>query len=83
MTRWDVELRIKPSYKTAVSALTSKRKGSPTLETMRKWLDEIIKQPSTHFFLRNSEQDSSFHDLKRIPAQELPQQVRPLPYVDG
>jgi hypothetical protein len=33
---------------------------------MRNWLDKIIKQPSTDFFLHNSEQANAFNDLKKI-----------------
>ncbi len=72
VTRWDVERSKKPSYKTAVSSLTSKRKGTPLLITMREWLNKIIKQPSTDFFHRNSKQERSFNDLKRISIQNCP-----------
>jgi hypothetical protein len=39
---------------------------------MRKWPKEIIKQPSTNFFLRNSKQERSCNNLKRISILNCP-----------
>ena len=39
--------------------------GSPSLSKMREWIDAIVNQPSKDFFIRNSNQDRSFSDLKK------------------
>ncbi len=66
VTRWDTELCKKGSYKIAVSIHSGRKYGAPSLAVMRKWLEEIIHQPFQDFFLNNSEQATSFDDLKKV-----------------
>jgi hypothetical protein len=66
VTRWDVKAHKKPSYRTAVTILSnSRRQGTPSLATLRKWLNIIVDQPATNFFRQNSEQAHAFEDLKK------------------
>jgi hypothetical protein len=58
--RWDVEACKKPLYQTAVTVLSSRRQGTPSLATLREWLNIIVDQPATDFFRRNSEQARAF-----------------------
>ncbi len=51
VTRWDAELRKKGSYKIAVSILSGRKYGPPSLADMREWLEEIVHQPSQAFCL--------------------------------
>ena len=66
VTRRDTELRKKGSYKIAVSILSGRKYGAPSLAVMREWLEEIVHQPFQDFFLNNSEQAKSFDDLKKV-----------------
>jgi hypothetical protein len=56
VTRWDIELRKKGSYKIAASILSGRKFGAPCLAVMREWLDVILHQPFQDLFLNNSEQ---------------------------
>ena len=66
VTRWDIELRKKGSYKIAASILSGRKFGAPSLAVMREWLDVIVHQPFQDFFINNSEQAKSFDDLKKV-----------------
>ena len=66
VTRWDTELHKKGSYKIAVSILSGRKYGAPSLAVMREWLEEIVHQLFRDFFLNNSEQAKSFNDLKKV-----------------
>jgi hypothetical protein len=67
VTRWDVKARKKPSYRTVVTVLSnSRRQGTPSLATLREWLNIIVDQRATDFFLWNSKQACMFKDLKKI-----------------
>ena len=70
VTRWDTELRKKGSYKIAVSILSSRKFGAPSLAVMREMLDVIVHQQFQDFFLNNSEQAKSFDDLKKVSATQ-------------
>jgi hypothetical protein len=64
--RWDVKACKKPSYRTAITILSSsRRQGTPPLSTIREWLNIIIDQPAMDFFLPYSEQARAFKDLKK------------------
>ena len=66
VTRWDTELRKRGSYKIAVSILSVRKFGAPSLAVMREMLDVIVHQPFQDFFLNNSEQAKSFNNLKKV-----------------
>jgi len=66
VTRWDTELRKKGSYKIAVSILSGRKFGAPSLAVMHEMLDVIDHQPFQDFFLNNLEQAKSFDDLKKV-----------------
>ena len=70
VTRWDTELRKKGSYKIAVSILSGRKFGAPSLAVMREMLDVIVHQQFQDFFLNNSEQAKSFDDLKKVSATQ-------------
>ena len=67
ITRWDVEMRKKQSYKIAVSILSNIRKaGTPSLSKMREWLNCIVDQLCKDFFVCNSVLAlRAFSDLKK------------------
>jgi hypothetical protein len=65
-TRLDIEACKKPLYRTAVTILSnSRRQGTPSLAILREWLNIIVNQPATDFFLRNSKHAHAFKDLKK------------------
>jgi hypothetical protein len=66
--RWDIKACKKPSYWTTITVLSnSRRQGTPSLSTMHKWLNIIVDQPFTDFFLQNIKQARAFDDLKKTP----------------